>query len=222
MLKAISLTTLGLSSLLWVSNTFATTGGPQEIELLGYEKTSAKLYLLRHYQDGRGRIPQLYYYQLNSKTPDKLIEVKSLYINPTTKQIDYDQEHTEFNQALEKIKSRLTPLIANRANNTKIQILSHKTEIVPSSYVLDEKMPKYLTQYQISSQHHRSAKHQAVSYDLKYQGSENPKDPKLKIRISQNFMIPNQNKMIVVVQYFGIPWESGYDIEDPVLLLPKK
>lgn len=49
-------------------------------------------------------LPQLYYYQLNSKTPDKLIEVQSLYINPKTHQIDYDQDAIQFEKDLNKIK----------------------------------------------------------------------------------------------------------------------
>lgn len=59
---------------------FATVGGPQNIEVLGYEVKDQKLYLLRHYLDGRGRLPQLYYYNFKSKTPNQLIQVNSLYI----------------------------------------------------------------------------------------------------------------------------------------------
>ncbi len=56
---------------------YATVGGGQHIEVLGYETKEQKLYLLRHFEDESGRLAQLYYYQLNSKSPDRLIEVKS-------------------------------------------------------------------------------------------------------------------------------------------------
>ena len=69
------------STLLFSSHSFATVGGPQNIEVLGLDQADQKIYVMRHYLDGRGRLPQLYYYQLNSKPPSKLIEVKSLYIN---------------------------------------------------------------------------------------------------------------------------------------------
>lgn len=69
------------STLFFSSHSFATVGGPQNIEVLGLDQADQKIYVMRHYLDGRGRLPQLYYYQLNSKTPSKLIEVKSLYIN---------------------------------------------------------------------------------------------------------------------------------------------
>ena len=73
-----------LSLILLSCTSFATVGGPQNIEILGLDQADQKIYVMRHYLDGRGRLPQLYYYQLNSKTPSKLIEVKSLYINPKT------------------------------------------------------------------------------------------------------------------------------------------
>ncbi|KCY35165.1 hypothetical protein J608_5629, partial [Acinetobacter baumannii 1288284] len=38
----------------------------------------------------------------------------------------------------------------------------------------------------------------------------------------QNYSVPKHNKRLVVVKYLGVPEETGYDIEDPVLLLPVK
>lgn len=87
---------------------------------MGYQQKEKKLYVLRHYEDGRGRLPQLYYYLLNSKSPDKLIEVKSLYQSKTHK-IDYDQDSTAFNKALNKIKRNLTPLIVSNSKTVKFK-----------------------------------------------------------------------------------------------------
>ena len=74
-----------LSLILLPCTSFATVGGPQNIEILGYDHQDQKVYLLKHYEDGRGRLPQLYYYQFkNNQHPEKLIQVNSLYINPKT------------------------------------------------------------------------------------------------------------------------------------------
>jgi len=100
---------------------FATVGGPQNIEVLGYEVKEQKLYIMRHYLDGRGRLPQLYYYNFKSKTPNQLIQVNSLYINPKTKQIDYDQDSRKFNQEIAKIKKRLIPLVPLRKQNHSLR-----------------------------------------------------------------------------------------------------
>ncbi len=196
-----------IAALLPISSN-ATVGGGQSIEVLGYEAKEKKLYVLRDFEDGRGRLPQLYYYQLNSQTPDKLIEVKSLYINPKTKKIDYDQDGVQFDKDLKKITKRLTPLLSANSKTTKISILSTTQRKVPSWYDPDEKINEYKTSYQINSPNMQSQKHIATHYD-----------PKLSI--SQSFMIPKQNKALVVVKYYGIPFEMGYNIEDPVLLLPK-
>lgn len=187
----------------------ATVGGDQNIEVLGYEAMEQKLYLLRHFQDERGRLAQLYYYQLNSRSPDRLIEVKSLYVNPKTHQIDYDQDATQFEKDLAKIKKRLTPLLISNAMTAKIQIVKSQTQYVPAWDDPSEKIPQYKTLYRVSTGSLKSSSQEVVHYSP-------------TIKIIQNYVIPHQNKMLVVIKYYGIPEETGYDIEDPVLLLPKK
>ncbi len=74
---------------------------------------------MRHYLDGR-TLPQLYDNQLNRKQlPAKLIEVKSLYINPKTKRIDYDQNSQKFDREIAKIRKRLKPLTPIRASSAE-------------------------------------------------------------------------------------------------------
>lgn len=51
---------LTFSTILTLSaHSYATVGGGQKIEVLGYQQKEKKLYVLRHYEDGRGRLPQL-------------------------------------------------------------------------------------------------------------------------------------------------------------------
>lgn len=188
---------------------YATVGGGQTIEVLGYEVKQQKLYLLRHYEDGRGRLPQLYYYQLNSKIPDHLIEVRSLYINPKTHKIDYDQDGIQFEKDLNKIKKRLIPLLVGNANKAKIQMVKNQTHYIPAWHDPSQKVPQYKTIYKVTTASLKSKNEQAVQYAK-------------TIKITQNYVVPHQNKMLVIVKYFGIPEETGYDIEDAVLLLPIK
>ena len=84
---------------------FATVGGPQNIEVLGYEVKDQKLYLLRHYLDDRGRLPQLYYYNFKSKTPNQLIQVNSLYINPKPSRLTTIRTAVSLTRKLPKLKS---------------------------------------------------------------------------------------------------------------------
>lgn len=191
----------------------ATVGGGQSIEFLGYDIKAKKLYLLRHYEDGRGRLPQLYYYAFNKSTSnDKLIEVQSLYINPKTHKIDYDQDQIQFEKKLNIIKQRLSPLTelkdnSNKSDITKIIIQKKTIKQSPVWYDSSKKIPEYHFKYTAQNYRYKSKTQVAKTYDE-------------KLNISQKYIIPHQNKMIIAVKYFGIPVETGYSKEDPVLLLP--
>jgi len=184
---------------------FATVGGPQNIEVLGYEVKDQKLYLLRHYLDGRGRLPQLYYYNFKSKTPNQLIQVNSLYINPQTKQIDYDQNSRKFDQEIAKIKKRLVPLNPIQKSKPQLKVLKTTKGSAPAWHDPQEKVPKWTYQYQVKSGQYKSPVQQAVSY-------------KADLRLNQTYKVPKQNKILVTVKYLGLPSETGYHIEDPALL----
>ncbi|ATO20664.1 aminotransferase [Acinetobacter sp. LoGeW2-3] len=184
---------------------FATVGGPQNIEVLGYEVKDQKLYLLRHYLDGRGRLPQLYYYNFKSKTPNQLVQVNSLYINPKTKKIDYDQDSKKFDQEIAKIKKRLIPVISLPKQNIQLKVLKTSKGTSPAWHDPKQKVPKWTYQYQIQSGRYKSPIQQAVSY-------------KQDLRLNKIYKIPKQDKLLVTVKYLGIPFETGYHIEDPALL----
>ncbi len=184
---------------------FATVGGPQNIEVLGYEVKEQKLYIMRHYLDGRGRLPQLYYYNFKSKTPNQLIQVNSLYINPKTKQIDYDQDSRKFNQEIAKIKKRLIPLVPLRKQAIQLKLLKTSKGTAPAWHDPKQKVPKWTYQYRVQSGQYKSPVQQAVSY-------------KADLRLNQTYKVPKQNKILVTVKYLGLPFETGYHIEDPALL----
>ncbi|MFH7766509.1 aminotransferase [Acinetobacter sp. BSP-28] len=202
--------TFSFSLILLPCTSFATVGGPQNIEVLGYEGKEQKVYVLKHYLDGRGRLPQLYYYQFKNNTqPEKLIQVNSLYINPKTKQIDYDQDSQRFDKEVAKIKKRLTPLVPIPKQSIKIQVLKKTPSKEKSWYDPQQYIPKYTYKYQLSNKTLKSQIHQAIDY-------------RHGLSISQAYKIPQQQKILAVVKYLGIPFETGYTIEDPVLLLAKK
>jgi len=183
----------------------ATVGGPQNLEVLGYEAKDQKLYLLRHYLDGRGRLPQLYYYNFKSKMPNQLIQVNSLYINPKTKKIDYDQNSKKFDQEIAKIKKRLTPVVPLPKQNIQLKLLKTRKGTAPAWHDPKQSVPKWTYQYRIESGHYKSPIQQAISY-------------KPDLRLNQIYKIPKQDKLLVTVKYLGIPFETGYHIEDPALL----
>lgn len=188
---------------------YATVGGPQHIEVLGLDQNDHKIYVMRHFEDGRGRLPQLYYYQLNSKNPSTLIQVRSLYINPKTKLIDYDQDSSQFDQQITQIKKRLLPLQPIHNSNANIQILTTINGTARAWYDPQESIDKWSYKYRVKSFRLNSSLQTAESY-------------KQGLNISKVYKVPKNNSMLVTVKYLGIPFEMGYNIEDPVLLLPKQ
>lgn len=188
----------------------ATVGGGQYIEFLGYEPTDKKVYLLRHYEDGRGRLPQLYYYQFyKANQPPKLFKVNSLYINQRTRKIDYDQSIDVLRPELNKIKQRLQPLQLITPKIFNIHILKKQQTNVPAIWIDKTlKVPQYTYQYKVSSIWFNSQLQQAVSY-------------KPSLSVKQAYYIPAQNQVLVTVRYLAFPEETGYTTEDPISLTVK-
>ncbi|AMW78992.1 hypothetical protein AMD27_08925 [Acinetobacter sp. TGL-Y2] len=190
---------------------YATVGGGQHLEFLGYEPKDQKLYVLRHFEDGRGRLPQLYYYQFSTQSTLKpqMIRVNSLYINPKTRKIDYDQDDAQFNQQLSKIKKRLKPLVKIKSEQIKLDLSQKSQKHVPSIFSELSKIVQYRFRYQLYNPTHQSHKQEAISYTP-------------KIRVNQAYSIPHQRQQIATVTYMAFPEEGGYNTEEPVLLIPKK
>ena len=195
-----------LSSIAFINSAHATVGGGQPIDVLGYDKKDQKIYVLRHYQDAGGRLPQLYYYALNSAQPNKLIEVKSIYLDPKTKKYDHHLREKEINQSIEQIKKRLIPL--QILNPKQVKLTSNYTvKHVPSWGEPDQLIPQFHYHYQLNDQTSqlKSAKHSAISY-------------KHNLHVSQYYKIPQQNISLAVVTYLAFPEETGYNKQDAVLL----
>lgn len=185
----------------------ATTGGDEKIEFLGYEPNDKKVYVLRHFEDGRGRLPQLYYFDFKGKNPSKLVEVESLYINAKTGKIDYDDHDGPFYQKLNKITRHLLPLNPIKPANVSLKILSKKQQNIRDEYMYTETgiVKRYQYRYQLSSGGYKSSTHSATTFS-----------PSLSV--SQAFIVPQQNNVVVAVKYKNAYYESGYYGEDPILL----
>ena len=190
------------------SLTFATVGGAESIQIMGYDQKAQKLYLTRQYHDQSGRVPQLYYYQLNNQQPDKLIEVKSIYKN-----IDRHSPRAEqhVSKELKKIQSRLIPLHQQNRQKLHLNVIKTKTstgDYWQTSHPDDAfQVKKYQQQFLLCQQNYGSTIQSSISY----------LQPKLNI--TQYWQVPQQPVRVAVVSYLGMNVESGYTKEDPVLLL---
>lgn len=199
---------LGLSSvLLTVPVSYATVGGKSYIELLGYEAKDQKLYLLKHNEDASGRLPQLYYFDFKSKHPEQLIEVKSIYPQTKTGEIDHFSNGTDvaFERELKKITRRLKKLYPINPSIFNINVEKQETVHVPAWAEPEKTMPEYRYDYTVQNRAYQSQVQQAVSYA-----------PNLEVK--QAFRIPKQDRIVVTVEYLGFPDETMYTDEDAIIL----
>jgi len=60
------------------SAAFATTGGPTEIDLLGYDAKDHKIYFVETHHDESGRMPQIYFVRTEGARIGKLVRVASI------------------------------------------------------------------------------------------------------------------------------------------------
>ena len=189
------------------SLSFATVGGAESIHIMGYDKKDQKIYLNRQYHDQSGRVPQLYYYQLSSKQPDKLIEVKSIY-----KDKDRNSPRTEqyVAQQLKNIQSRLIPLQQQNPKKVTLKLLQQNRSTGEYWQTTHPdgafQVKKFEQTYQLCQHHYQSNIHKSISY------------LKPEINISQYWQVSQHSVRIAVVSYLGLNIESGYPKEDPIFL----
>ena len=202
---------VGIAALLALPmSTLATVGGGQRIEVVGYEPTDQKVYILRHFDDGRGRLPQLYYYDLKAKYPQPLVEVRSLYINPKTKKYDeLDYQNTFFTNRLNSIKQRVITLKSDYVPTTiKVNSFTQRQAKV-ESWLEDLGV---LTEYKFD--------YKVVTDDGKYTSLlQSVTGYRIYLVADNNlYRIPNQPYAVTTVKYIGTLMEGGYEYEDVVLL----
>ncbi len=103
----------------------------------------------------------------------------------------------------------MIPLIAINKVSAKVQILK-KTRVQKSvNPEFDDLITEYQYRYKVTTLQLSSLQHTAVAY-------------KPYLNISQLFKIPQHNIMVVAIKSLGIPFETGYTLEDPILLTLKK
>lgn len=192
---------------------WATVGGGQRIEMVGYEPADNKVYILRHFEDESGRLPQLYYYDLKAKYPQPLVKVRSLYINPKTKKFDeYDGQNTFFTQRLNSLKRRVVKLSPNYVSTViKVNSLTKSKEKMASWYEGSGELTQYKFGYKVVANdgQYVSSNQSATAYKARLLGS------------GFVYRIPNQPYAVTTVKYTGTLVEGGYQYEDAVLLRGK-
>lgn len=192
-------------------NVHATVGGSEEIEILGYDEKDQKVYLLRDFADETCRVSLLYYFALkHSVDQSKLIPVKSLYQNVNEVGCLNEADERRLENQIQQIKTRLKSLHRIPSKNTQIKILNTQQENGHFwQYVDDYAVDRFTQSFKIENSTHYSQTQQAISYNNS------------KLALTQLFTIPKQKMQIAIIQYLGVPTETGYLKNDAILLMPK-
>ncbi len=201
--------TLPIALLGGTVSAWATVGGDDSIEVLGYEPVDNKVYLLKAYGDA-SESAALYYFDLKGRTPNKAIEAKSLYAGygdgvSATGQMNNPGFHRKINA----IKNRLKPMQQAGTKNATVDIISLKTSTTSGGECnYDGRCTQYHYQYRVRNGNYQIAVQSLTAY--------NP-----ELEVSQAYITPKHNKMVATVKYTNTLWEGGYTTEAPVLLSPR-
>lgn len=184
-------TFLALGFLLVSGTVQATTGGPDALELLGYDVADEKLYFV-HVLGGETDSVELHYLLVRGPNAGRRIVAKS-----------WDGSvlgDPAYVARLAQLKSRLVPLRPDRLPSLQQKRLKRVSTVV---FPGDPPWQGWRVQLSVRQGKRRASK-QVVIY-------------REKARLLTAWRVPSRGTL-VLVQYLGIPYEFGYETEDAIWL----
>jgi hypothetical protein len=176
----------------------ATTGGPQTVEILGYEPVDEKVFMLRHFHDEGGALPQLEYMFVEGPHAGQVIQVRSWYRGPDS------MDATKLNERLAALRARLKALPKLRALPTLAA--KHLRDItIPATFPGDA--PWIVGEMRVNAS------------TPSHEGSKKIVLARGPLEIVDRRELPGA--ALVTIRYRGIFFETGYTTETTLLLAAK-
>ncbi len=209
----------------------ATMGGPQTLEVLGFQSDEARVYLLRHAHDQSGDPPRLLYYRLDDappeQAPDQPVVVQSWYEG------DLRAVHDALPGRLAGLSARLVPLERRELVDLALTVTWRGRDICPQQ-----------------KEQTRAADREAVLAHAERAGGflADPEDPGSAlvsvcdrvdvavrwegqeaattlhtwggVEVVGLWRVPERPEALVVLQHTGVTYEVGYAAQVPLLLAP--
>jgi hypothetical protein len=179
--------------------------GAHELDVLGFDPTERKLYLLEHYNDDSGDLPQLFFTHTRGRHVGRLHPVRSWYDGASAIVED------EFQTRLDALRARLVevePMMRGSLRLTtrvvKRRALRLRRDAAP--------IRKYALQLTV-----RAAGNSAITP----MGVRTEVTAYLrpKAQLQEAYQIPGERVAVAIVSYVGIPFDVGHD-KQVALLLP--
>jgi hypothetical protein len=182
---------LALCGLLFPDLAHATTGGPETLEILGYDPNDDKVFFKRDFHDEGDERPRVEYIAFKGKAAGKLVVVKSW-------------KREEFETRLEDLRKRLMPL-----------------EFLPlADFLLEKRTLKKIQHLQPHFDPRPGLLLSVVVKGKKQRGQRSVKsyaNPKNPVELVAVVRIPKRGS-VALIRYIGIPYEFGYAVDMPVVL----
>ena len=179
--------------------------GAHELDVIGFDPAEHKLYVLEHYNDDSGDLPQLFFMHTRGRHAGRLIPVRDWYQGDTT-----DVE-AEFQVRLDALCERLVDVEPTMRGG-----LGLTTRVVKRRALRLQRdeapIRKYTLQLTV-----RAAGNSAITP----MGVRTEVTAYLrpKAQLVESYMIPGERMAVAIVSYVGIPFDVGHD-KQAALLLP--
>jgi hypothetical protein len=181
----------------------ATTGGPQNIEVLGLEPEEHKLFLMSKKEDEGGGHSRLLYYRLDApppeQRPDRPVQVESVYRSLG------DHPAEELQRRFDRLERSLKPLAPAPLSGIEVT-LTYGDQTVCDPTTAYEPVPCEQVAVTV-----RWAGQQATTALVTWGNFE----------IAGAWTVPGTDRRLVILRHSGVTTESGYDAEVPLLLEPR-
>lgn len=191
---------------------YATWGGPDSIEILGFDKQDAKIYYLLRSGDESGSLPQLYFFRVEQDTVPVVVD--SIYQGMNRKDTASLHDERELEKRLGLIKRRLIPLTPLSTQHIS---LGTKVEKQAELAISDDfKVTSWTMEVTVVADAWQG-KVEITNYRIAYDVTD--ADPPVTLR--GLYQIPSLNTVLGIIRYVGKPNETFYTTDECVLLHPK-
>lgn len=182
----------------------AAKAGPHELDVLGYDPGDHKIYLLEHFNDESGDLPQLHFVHTRGGHAGRLVPVKSWY------QGDAAEVEARFEERLEALRGRIAPMrpLDDDALRLRTRVLKRRAlRLFPNA----PPIRKYLLSLTV-----RPTDEDAIA---SIGGrAEVTAYLRPRTRLIDAYRIPGERLAVAIVAYTGVPIDVGHDKNEAILV----
>jgi len=179
--------------------------GPHTLDALGFDPEEHRLYLLEHFDDESGDLPQLHFMHTRGHHMGRLVPLRSWYRGDP---IDVE---AQFENNLEQLMARLRPLRA-----LPLDLMALRTRVVKrrALRLFSDQPPIRKFELRLTVRPRDMEPISSLGGNTVVTAYLRP-----RAHLVEAFRIPGEHLAVAIVAYVGIPFEVGYE-KHAALLVP--